>query len=46
MLFTIIVIFLNESGPIQWKFSQHLKHQAISIHNADYAPMRFPVFKG
>ena len=23
-----------------------LKHQDISIHSADYAPMRFPVFKG
>ena len=23
-----------------------LKHQGISSHSADYAPMRFPVFKG
>ena len=23
-----------------------LQHQGISSHSADYAPMRFPVFKG
>ena len=23
-----------------------LEHQGISSHSADYAPMRFPVFKG
>ena len=23
-----------------------LYHQSISSHDADYAPMRFPVFKG
>ena len=23
-----------------------LKHQGINSHSADYAPMRFPVFKG
>ena len=23
-----------------------LKHQGISSHGADYAPVRFPVFKG
>ena len=23
-----------------------LQHQGVSSHSADYAPMRFPVFKG
>ena len=23
-----------------------LKHQGISSHSADYAPMRFPVYRG
>ena len=54
MLFTLCAIVLYETGPIQWMFSQHCGYwwpgalapgQQYS-HSADYAPMRFPVFKG
>ena len=56
MLFTISVIhvhiFLYETGPIQWMFSQHCGYWWLgalaaghSSHGVKYAPMRFLVLK-
>ena len=53
MLFTLCAIVLYETGPINECLISIVdtdglvpKHQGISSHSADYAPMRFPVFKG
>ena len=34
-----LVSIVDSDGLVLW-------HQGISGHGADYAPMRFPVFKG
>ena len=53
MLFTLCAIVLYETGPINECLISIVdtdglvpKHQGISSHSVDYAPMRFPVFKG
>ena len=34
-----LIGIVDADGLVLW-------HQGISVHSADYAPMRFPVFRG